>query len=187
MHPREAALTDPQHRIFLEIVQEALDQAGIDPKRYPGLIGVFAGASMPTYLMRHVLGNRAAVDRFASTYQLGDMPTLVGSLPEVLASRVAYKLDLRGPAMTVQSACSTSLLAVAQACQSLLTYQCDAALAGRVDHLPAEARLSLAGWRHGIARRHLPPFRCAGLRHGLRLGRGGGGAQAAGGCSGRPR
>jgi acetyl-CoA acetyltransferase len=85
---------------------------------------------MPTYLMRHVLGNRAAVDRFASTYQLGDMPTLVGSLPEVLASRVAYKLDLRGPAMTVQSACSTSLLAVAQACQSLLTYQCDAALAG---------------------------------------------------------
>ncbi|WP_206244414.1 non-ribosomal peptide synthetase/type I polyketide synthase [Novosphingobium terrae] len=132
MHPREAALTDPQHRIFLEIAQEALDQAGIDPRRYPGLIGIFAGASMPTYLMRHVLGDRAAVDRFASTYQLGDMPTLVGSLPEVLASRVAYKLDLRGPAMTVQSACSTSLLAVAQACQSLLTYQCDAALAGGV-------------------------------------------------------
>ncbi|WP_068084552.1 hybrid non-ribosomal peptide synthetase/type I polyketide synthase [Novosphingobium rosa] len=132
MHPREAALTDPQHRIFLEIAQEALDQAGIDPRRYPGLIGVFAGASMPTYLMRHVLGDRVAVDRFASTYQLGDMPTLVGSLPEVLASRVAYKLDLRGPAMTVQSACSTSLLAVAQACQSLLTYQCDAALAGGV-------------------------------------------------------
>jgi amino acid adenylation domain-containing protein len=132
MHPREAALTDPQHRIFLEIAQEALDQAGIDPKRHPGLIGIFAGASMPTYLMRHVLGDRVAVDRFASTYQLGDMPTLVGSLPEVLASRVAYKLDLRGPAMTVQSACSTSLLAVAQACQSLLTYQCDAALAGGV-------------------------------------------------------
>lgn len=132
MHPREAALTDPQHRIFLEIAQEALDQAGIDPKRHPGLIGIFAGASMPTYLMRHVLGDRAAVDRFASTYQLGDMPTLVGSLPEVLASRVAYKLDLRGPAMTVQSACSTSLLAVAQACQSLLNYQCDAALAGGV-------------------------------------------------------
>jgi len=132
MHPREAALTDPQHRIFLEIAQEALDHAAIDPKRYPGLIGIFAGASMPTYLMRHVLGDRAAVDRFASTYQLGDMPTLVGALPEVLASRVAYKLDLRGPAMTVQSACSTSLLAVAQACQSLLTYQCDAALAGGV-------------------------------------------------------
>lgn len=132
MYAREAALTDPQHRVFLEIALEALEQAGIDPKRYPGLIGVFAGASMPTYLMHNVLTDREAAARFASTYQLDDMQTLVGSLPEALASRVAYKLDLRGPVLTLQSACSTSLLAVAQACQNLMLYQCDTALAGGV-------------------------------------------------------
>ncbi|MDE1917945.1 MAG: amino acid adenylation domain-containing protein [Sphingomonadales bacterium] len=132
MYAREAALTDPQHRIFLEIAQEALDLAGLDPRRYPGLVGVFAGASMPTYLINNVLADREAAARFTSTYQLDDMQTLVGALPETLASRVAYKLDLRGPAMTVQSACSTSALAVAQACQNLLNYQCDVALAGGV-------------------------------------------------------
>ena len=132
MHPREAELTDPQHRIFLEIALEAIEHAGIDPRRYRGLIGIFAGASMPTYLMQSVLADRAAVTEFTGHYQLDGMQTLVGSLPDALATRVAHKLDLRGPAMTVQSACSTSLLAVVQACHNLNLFQCDVALAGGV-------------------------------------------------------
>lgn len=132
MYPREAELTDPQHRVFLETALEALEDAGIDPRRYPGLVGVFAGSSMPTYLIDNVLSQRAGQKLFNSNYQLDGMPTLVGSLPDALATRVAYKLDLRGPAMTVQSACSTSLLAVAQACQNLLLFHCDAAIAGGV-------------------------------------------------------
>ncbi|MHA6316571.1 hybrid non-ribosomal peptide synthetase/type I polyketide synthase [Altererythrobacter sp. CAU 1778] len=133
MYAREAKLTDPQHRVFLEVSLAALEVAGLDPARATGPVGVFAGASMPTYLVGHVLsGGDGPARAFASNYQLGGMDTLVGSLPDALATRVAYKLDLKGPAFTVQSACSTSLLAVAQACQSLLMYQCDAALAGGV-------------------------------------------------------
>ncbi|MAL24277.1 MAG: non-ribosomal peptide synthetase [Croceicoccus sp.] len=132
MYAREAALTDPQHRVFLEICLEALEQAGLDPARFPGEVGVFAGASMPTYLVGHVLGSREQALQFTSDYQLGSMDRLVGSLPDTLATRIAYKLDLRGPAMTVSTACSTSLTAINQACQSLSMYRCDAALAGGV-------------------------------------------------------
>lgn len=132
MQPREAALTDPQHRIFLEIAWEALERANCDPSRHPGAIGVFAGASMPTYLMGQVLKDRAHVQRFISDYQVGSYQELLGALPDALATRVAYKLGLTGPAMTIQTACSTSLLCVAQACQSLLLGQCDVALAGGV-------------------------------------------------------
>lgn len=132
MLPREAALTDPQHRLMLECAWAALEDAGYDPARYPGSIGVFAGSSMSTYLLTHVLAERLTADGFASDYQVGSYDALLGALSDTLATRIAYKLNLRGPAMTVQSACSTSLLAVAQACQSLLTYQSDMALAGGV-------------------------------------------------------
>ena len=130
MLPREAALTDPQHRLLLECAWSALEDAGYDPARYPGAIGVFAGCSMNTYLLTNVLAERLDADRFASDYQVGSYDALLGALPDTLATRIAYKLNLRGPAMTVQSACSTSLLAVAEACQSLLLYQSDMALAG---------------------------------------------------------
>jgi amino acid adenylation domain-containing protein len=132
MYPREAALTDPQHRVFLEICWEALENGGYDPQRYPGMIGVFAGSSMPTYLINNVLGDRAKAEEFTSNYQIGCFQQLVGALNDTLATRVAYKFNLRGPAFTLQSACSTSLLAVSQACQNLLTYSCDMALAGGV-------------------------------------------------------
>ncbi|NVD42214.1 amino acid adenylation domain-containing protein [Ensifer sp. HO-A22] len=132
MFPREAAVTDPQHRVFLEVCWEALERAGYDPHRYPGLIGVFAGASMPTYLINNVLGERAKAEEFTSNYQIGCFQQIVGSLTDVLATRIAYKFNLRGPAIAIQSACSTSLLAVSQACQNLLTYSCDMALAGGV-------------------------------------------------------
>ncbi len=132
MFPREAAITDPQHRIFLEICWEALEDGGYDPQRYDGLIGVFAGSSMPTYLINNVLRDRAKAEEFTSNYQIGCFHELVGALNDTLATRIAYKFNLRGPAFTVQSACSTSLLAVSQACQNLLTYSCDMALAGGI-------------------------------------------------------
>ena len=132
MLPREAALTDPQHRLLLECAWSALEDGGYDPSRFPGAIGVFAGCSMDTYLLRNVLAERLDPDKFTSDYQVGSYDALLGALPDTLATRIAYKLNLRGPAMTVQSACSTSLLAVAQACQSLLLYQSDMALAGGV-------------------------------------------------------
>jgi len=132
MHRREAELTDPQQRIFLECAWEALEDAGYDPAAYAGAIGVFAGSSMNTYLLNNVCGQRKTIEEFTSNYQVGCYTTLVGSAPDFLANRVSYKLDLKGPGLTVQTACSTSLVAVVQACQSLLLYQSDMALAGGV-------------------------------------------------------
>ena len=122
--PREAQLMDPQHRLLLECGCHALENAGYDPERYPGAIGVFAGVGLNEYFYRNVLTNPhvgvgMAFDKdFATT-------------------RLSYKLNLKGPSIAVQTACSTSLVAVCQACQSLLTYQSDMALAGGVSiHLP---------------------------------------------------
>ena len=158
MHAREAELTDPQHRVFLECCWQALEDAGYDPGAYRGSIGVFAGSSLGSYLLRNVLGDPAALERFTGEYQVGSMPELLGGGYDFLATRVAYKLDLRGPAMTVQAACSTSLLAVAQACQVLMTRQADMMLAGGVSITFPQKRGYLtkrAGWsrRTGIAAR----------------------------------
>ena len=142
MHPREAALTDPQHRIFLECCWEAFEDAGYDPAG--SSVGVFAGCSMPTYLLNNVCADRDAVEAFTSGYQVDNYQQLLGAIGDVLATRVSYKLDLRGPSMTVQTACSTSLVAVTQACQALLLQQCDMALAGGVSITFPQAR----GYRH---------------------------------------
>ena len=130
--PREAELTDPQQRVFLEIAWEALESAGYDPAAFPGEIAVYAGSSFNTYLLYNVLADRQRLETMTGTYQVGEFPTLVGNGADFIATRTAYKLDLRGPAFTVQSACSTSLLAVAEACQCLLDYRADMALAGGV-------------------------------------------------------
>ena len=132
MTRREAELTDPQHRVFLEIAWEALETAGHDPASFPGRIGVFAGSSPNSYLLRNVLPDREAVLRYTSDYQTGSYPTLLGAGADFLATRVAYKLDLRGPAVTVATACSTALVAVAQACAALRAGDTDMALAGGV-------------------------------------------------------
>ncbi len=132
MYAREAELTDPQQRLFLECAWEALESAGCDPRSYAGPIGVFAGCSINTYFLQHVCGERRTLEEFTSSYQVGCYPMLMGAGQDFLATRVSYKLDLKGPAITLGTACSTSLLAVAQACQSLLLYQCDMALAGGV-------------------------------------------------------
>lgn len=129
--PQEATITDPQHRFFLECAWEALELAGYNPEAYPGLVGVFAGASQNKYLLRNLEPNRSRLE-WVSDFQL-----LIGNDKDFLPTRVAYKLNLRGPAVNVQTACSTSLVAVHMACQSLLNGECDMALAGGVSiHMP---------------------------------------------------
>jgi len=128
IYPKEAELMDPQHRIFLECAWEALEHAGCDPGAYPGMIGVYAGLSLNTYLL-HNLGK---AKELAANYQVAEYQTMLGNDKDFLPVRVSYKLNLRGPSMAIQCACSTSLVAICQAATSLLTYQCDMALAGGV-------------------------------------------------------
>jgi acyl transferase domain-containing protein len=131
-NPREAEYTDPQHRLFLQTAFEALENAGYDPDRYAGSIGMFAGCSQNTYLLANLVSNPEFLRDYLASQQMGSHPALLGNDKDFLSTRVSYKLNLRGPSMSIQSACSTSLVAVVQACQSLLNYQCDLAMAGGV-------------------------------------------------------
>ena len=126
MSARDAQITDPQHRVFLECAWHALEDAACDPGRFTGEIGVFAGAGRNTYFLR----NLASEEVFNKT--LDDYQIIIGSENDYLATRAAFKLNLRGPAVSVQTACSTSLVAVHMACRSLLGGECDMALAGGV-------------------------------------------------------
>ena len=132
IYPREAAQMDPQHRIFLECAWEVLERAGYDPAHTTQSVGVFAGCSMNTYFMRNLATGREFLEDFTGAYQVGNYVTMLGNDKDFLPTRVSYKLNLRGPSMTVQTACSTSLVAICQAAQSLLTGGCDMALAGAV-------------------------------------------------------
>ncbi len=123
-NPKEAEITDPQHRLFLECAWEALENAGYDSQSCESRIGVYAGASSNNYLSLDVNSQRNGL---ASIFQQA-----IGNDKDFLATRVSYKLNLTGPSLTVQTACSTSLVATSLACQSLLNYQCDMALAGGV-------------------------------------------------------
>jgi len=124
--PRDAELMDPQQRFFLECGFEALEdagQAGHDPSR---CVSVFAGMSRSTYHLAHLHG-RADAHLLQNGLQI-----LIGNTQDFLATQLSYRLDLSGPSVTVQTACSTSLVAVAMACQSLADFSCDMALAGGV-------------------------------------------------------
>jgi acyl transferase domain-containing protein/thioesterase domain-containing protein len=126
--PRDAALMDPQHRLFLECAYEALERAGHIDEGY-GKIGVFGGSGANLYLLRNLF----SAHRFAGDGRGGleeEIPP--GSDKDHLTTRVSYALGLTGPSITVQTACSTSLTAVAMACQNLFDYRCDTALAGGV-------------------------------------------------------
>jgi acyl transferase domain-containing protein len=125
MTARESSLTDPQHRVFLETAWEALEDAGYDPARFGGRIGVFAGCGQPGYL-KWILGDPRRA-RGAEPIDLR-----LGCDRDFLTTRVSYRMGLEGPSVNVQSACSTSLVAVHLACQSLLAGECDVALAGGV-------------------------------------------------------
>jgi len=122
--PRLAAAMDPQQRVFLEIAWETLEQAGYLPPAYAGRVGVFAGCGNNTYYLRNVLRNP---EKLA---QVGEFQAMTANEKDYIASRTAYQLNLKGPAVSVFSACSTSLLAIAQAVQSLRAGQCEVALAG---------------------------------------------------------
>src|SRR5208282_48484 len=130
--PKEAELIDPQQRIFLECCWQAIEDAGYDPQAYPGAVAVYAGSSANTYFLRNLCVDRDFIEQYTGAYQVGNYPTLLGTNPDFLSTRVSYKLNLRGPSFTMQCGCSTSLIAVCQACQSLLAYQSDMALAGGV-------------------------------------------------------
>jgi acyl transferase domain-containing protein len=121
---REAEFIDPQQRIFLECAVEALEIAGVDPARYSGTIGVFAGEGQTLYGYQ-ILANRTVVG-------IERQMAVIGNDKDYLATRTSYKLGLRGPSVTVQCACSTSTVALHLAIQSLLSHECDVALAGGV-------------------------------------------------------
>ena len=132
IYPKEAELIDPQQRIFLECCWHAFEDAGYDPLLYKGATAIFAGCSFNSYFAQHVLGDRAATAKYADGYQVSNFISTLGSNFEFLPTRVAYKLNLKGPAYSMNCGCSTSLVAVGQACLSLQNYQCDMALAGGV-------------------------------------------------------
>ncbi|HEY9663719.1 MAG TPA: polyketide synthase, partial [Allocoleopsis sp.] len=123
-NPREAAVMDPQQRLFLECAWEALERAGYNTATYPGRIGTFAGMGWGSYFLNHIATNP---DLLAS---MTGYQTLLGNEKDFISTRTSYLLNLTGPSITVQTACSTSLVATHLACQSLLSYQCDMALAG---------------------------------------------------------
>ncbi|MEO0537755.1 MAG: SDR family NAD(P)-dependent oxidoreductase [Cyanobacteria bacterium P01_A01_bin.123] len=123
---REAEMMDPQHRLFLECAWEALEDAGYDPETEPGLIGVYAGGNLSSYLLNNLT---AAHEPLKS--MVGET-VLIGNDKDYIATRVSYKLNLQGPSFNVSTACSTSLVAVHLACRGLLSYECDAALAGGI-------------------------------------------------------
>lgn len=125
--PREAQLMDPQHRVFLECAWSAFEDAGYAPASQPGRVGVYAGASFGTYLLR----NLASHPEYYRTSALQAL-MLYGSAVDYLATRISYKLNLTGPSLAVQTACSSSLVAIHMAAEALLGYHCDTALAGGV-------------------------------------------------------
>lgn len=124
LSPREAEITDPQHRVLLETAWAALEHAGHDPERGDQRIGIFGGVAMNQYFRRNLISNPELLAR------IGDVPLLIATEREYAITRVAYKLGLRGPAVSVNTACSTSGVATHLAVQSLLAGESDIALAG---------------------------------------------------------
>src|SRR5262245_50655271 len=124
MSHREAEITDPQHRVFLECAWEACEMAGYNVVNHPEPIAVYGGATINTYLLYILLPDRELID------SLEPVQINIGNGGDFLTTRVSYKLNLKGSSHLVQSACSTSLTAVHLACQSLLNEECDMALAG---------------------------------------------------------
>ncbi|MFG2053057.1 amino acid adenylation domain-containing protein [Micromonospora sp. NPDC048930] len=132
--PREAQTLDPQHRMLLECAWHALEHAGYDPSGHPGRIGLFAGSGRNSYLLDHLSSHPELMS------SIGEHQLSLGNDKDFLLSRVAYKLDLTGPAVTVATACSTSLVAVHLGRQSLLAGESDLVLAGGVSVFPAQRR-----------------------------------------------
>ena len=132
IYPKEAKIMDPQHRLFLECCWEAIEDAGYYAEAYPGSIGVYAGSSINTYILSSLASGPAFIKEYANSLNGGLGLNAFSNEKDYLATRVSYKLNLKGPSLSLQTACSTSMVAVVQACSALATYQCDMALAGGV-------------------------------------------------------
>ena len=144
--PREADYTDPQQRLFLECAWEALENAGYVPENVQGAVGVYASAAISTYIFN--LASDFSVSKPSKFFDV-----LLGNDKDYLATHVSYKLNFRGPSVVVQSACSSSLVGACLACQGLLDYHCDMALAGGVSiNLPQKAGYLYEEGNGGIAR-----------------------------------
>ncbi|MBD2309011.1 acyltransferase domain-containing protein [Chroococcidiopsis sp. FACHB-1243] len=128
--PKEAEITDPQHRLFVECVWEALENASYNSETYADRIGLFAGATLSSYLLNNLFSN--FYPHFNSLKPVEAFQIFVGNDKDHLPTQISYKLNLKGPSVNVQTACSTSLVAVHFACQSLLNGESDIALAGGV-------------------------------------------------------
>ncbi len=127
--PRDAEIMDPQLRILLECAWATIEHAGYNVERYRGAIGVYAGAAPNSYFIEHLVPDRELMRALA-----GPLSSLaIFTASDALSTMVSFKMNLRGPSITVQTACSTSLVAVHLACQSLLSRECDMALAGGVN------------------------------------------------------
>ena len=126
VNPRLADLMDPQQRVFLETAWAALEDAAYDPSAFDGLIGVYAGMYNNTYYTHNVIGHPELIE------QVGDFQVMTGNEKDFIATRLAFEFDLRGPALSIHTACSTSLVAIAQAFKALREGECDMALAGGV-------------------------------------------------------
>ncbi|ELR97351.1 type I polyketide synthase [Gloeocapsa sp. PCC 73106] len=135
--PKEAELLDPQQRLLLECAWESLEDAGYAPKKYTGVVALYAGAALNTYLLNQIYPNRDQLDpqdslEIVTLDSLGGFQMMVSNDKDYLTTRVSYKLNLTGPSVNVQTACSTSLTAVHLAIQSLQDRSCDLAIAGGV-------------------------------------------------------
>lgn len=123
---REAEIMDPQHRLFLESAWEVLESAGYNSELYDGRIAVYAGANLSGYMIRNLYSNPGLVEN------VGTFKIMLANGQDFLATKVSYKMNLMGPSVNVNTLCSSSLVAVHYACQNLLNYGCDIALAGGV-------------------------------------------------------
>ncbi|GAT69455.1 acyl transferase [Planomonospora sphaerica] len=133
MSPREAQLRDPQQRMFLELSHSALEDAGYDPARYPGEVGVYGAIGSDEYQWMFIRRDRR------THASVGNLAIYTGNHPDYLSTLVSYKLDLRGPSLTLHTACSSSLVAIHTACEALRSGECDMALSGGVSiEMPPE-------------------------------------------------
>jgi amino acid adenylation domain-containing protein/FkbH-like protein len=145
--PREAEMIDPQQRVFLELCWEAVERAGYPPdaaEEQGGRVGVYAGCYYDTYLPHHILSDPEMHRRHLAEAQVGALQVEFGNDKDHIATRVAFKMNLHGPSLTVQTACSTSLVAVAHAMMALRSGQCEMALAGGITITVPQKR----GFRH---------------------------------------
>ncbi len=134
MSQREAEITDPQQRIFLECAWEAFEDAGYIPDEHNGRVSVYAGCGLNTYMIENLLPNSQLLETF------GTLQLMIGNKADFLPTMVSYKLNLTGESINVNTACSTSLVAIHTACRSLLSYECDTALAGGVSVTASQKR-----------------------------------------------